>query len=240
MANGLLEVSGLVAGYQSLAVLKEVDLSIDARTIVALIGRVGAGKTTLLHSIVGLVKPTTGTIRFDGEDITPLPAHERTRRGIALVPEGRRLFKGMTVHENLMVGAHTIQDAAAQRATLEQVHAMFPVLAERARQVVGTLSGGEQQMCALGRALMSQPRLLVIDELSLGLAPLVVDRLIEAVVAIRDKGTTVLLVEQDVALALSVADKAVALDSGMVRAVVHAHEPSRMDDMRNLYLGIVA
>jgi branched-chain amino acid transport system ATP-binding protein len=240
MPNGLLEVSGLVAGHQSLAVLKEVDLTVDARSILALIGRVGAGKTTLLHSIVGLVKPTAGTIRFDGEDITALPAHERTRRGMALVPEGRRLFKGMTVHENLMVGAHAIHDRAAQRDTLEQVHAMFPVLAERARQVVGTLSGGEQQMCALGRALMSQPRLLVIDELSLGLAPLVVDRLIEAVVAIRDKGTTVLLVEQDVALALSVADKAVALDRGMVRAVGHAHEPSRMEEMRNLYLGTVA
>jgi branched-chain amino acid transport system ATP-binding protein len=240
MPEGLLEVSGLVAGYQSLAVLKQVEFAVEERTIFALIGRVGAGKTTLLHSIVGLVKPTAGTVCFDGEDLAPLAAHERTRRGIALVPEGRRLFKGMTVRENLMVGAHAIRDAAAQRATLESVHALFPVLAERAGQVVGTLSGGEQQMCAIGRALMSQPRLLMIDELSLGLAPLVVDRLIEAVVAIRDRGTTVLLVEQDVALALSVADKAVALDRGMVRAVGHAHSPSSMEEIQRLYLGIVA
>jgi branched-chain amino acid transport system ATP-binding protein len=210
-----LEVSDLTSGYERLEVIRDVNLFVEEGEWVALVGAVGAGKSTLMRALAGSLPALRGRIGLDGADVTPLPAHERVRRGLSLVPEGRRLFAGMTVGENLAAGAFgTSRRDAATR--LARVLKLFPMLGERRRQQVGTLSGGEQQMCAIGRSLMSGPRLLLIDELSLGLAPVVVDVLLDALVQIRAAGTTLLVVEQDVETSLSFADRAYLLRSGSV------------------------
>lgn len=212
----MLEVSGVGAGYEGLRVLSDVDLTVADGEWVALVGAVGAGKTTLMRTIAGALTPFEGRVLFRGHDLTRVPAHERVRRGITLVPEGRRLFRGMTVRENLTAGAFLVRPRAAVAERLDRIHELFPVLADRGDQQVGTLSGGEQQMCAIGRALMSDPKLLLIDELSLGLAPVVVDELLEGLVRIRGEGTTLLVVEQDVERSLGFADRGYLLRHGSI------------------------
>ncbi|MGC8838018.1 MAG: ABC transporter ATP-binding protein [Anaerolineae bacterium] len=211
----MLEVSGLRAGYGEINVLWDVDLHVDPGEAVALVGSNGAGKTTLLMTLAGLIKARSGRIVFQGEDITALSAPERVRRGLALVPEGRQLFQGLTVEENLKLGAYARRDGKIQES-LEQVYALFPEVAERRRQLAGTLSGGEQQMCAIARGLMSAPKMLLIDELSLGLAPVVVDRLKRAIADIRKAGVTLLVVEQDVQTALEIASRAYVMETGRI------------------------
>ena len=212
----MLEVRGVSSGYDGLQVLSGVDLTVSEGEWVALAGAVGAGKTTLMRTIAGSLEAFAGHVLFGGDDLAHVPAHERVRRGMTLVPEGRRLFRGMTVLENLTAGAFIVRPRGAVRERLERVHELFPILAERSGQQVGTLSGGEQQMCAIGRALMSGPKLLLIDELSLGLAPVVVDELLDALVRIRAEGTTLLVVEQDVETSLTFADRAYLLRHGSI------------------------
>jgi ABC-type branched-subunit amino acid transport system ATPase component len=210
----LLTVDRLSAGYGSLQVVRSAELEVAAGEFVALVGRSGAGKTTLLKAVAGLLRPISGNIFFAGENITTLPANLRAQKGIALVPEGRRLFAGMTVQENLLVGAHTIESRAVIERQLARVFELFPILAERGQQVVGTLSGGEQQMCAIGRAMMSSPRLMLIDELSLGLAPSVVDYVTEALGKLRRSGATIILVEQNADVAIKMSDRIYTMQTG--------------------------
>jgi branched-chain amino acid transport system ATP-binding protein len=211
----MLSVRALSIGYGPIEVIHGADMAIDAGKCVALIGWAGSGKTTLMRCLAGLLAARAGQILFEGHDVTALPAHARVASGITMVPEGRRLFRGMTVRENILVGAYVVPPAQAA-ARLDEVLQLFPILQQRASQIAGTLSGGEQQMCAIARALMSAPRLLLIDELSLGLAPVVVSRLVQALAAIRRLGTTVLLVEQDAELALSISDSAYILRGGRI------------------------
>ncbi|MDR7554163.1 MAG: ABC transporter ATP-binding protein [Armatimonadota bacterium] len=213
----LLDVRGLGGGYGSVQVLWNITMHVAAGEAVALIGANGAGKTTLLRLLAGLLPARMGSIWFDGQEITTRPAHQRVAAGLVMVPEGRQLFPGMTVRENLLMGAFLRRSPPSVLADdLERVEALFPVLGERRDQLAGTLSGGEQQMCAIGRALMARPRLLLIDELSLGLAPIVVDRLIEAIDAIHRQGIAVVLVEQDVATALGIAARGYVLEAGAI------------------------
>jgi branched-chain amino acid transport system ATP-binding protein len=209
----LLSLRDVGAGYHRLQVVWGVDLDLDRGEWVALVGASGAGKTALVRTIAGLNPALGGEIRFAGENIGGIPAHRRVRLGLATVPEGRRLFRGMTVRENLMLGAAPGISAAERLAEIED---LFPVLAGRRDQIAGTLSGGEQQMCAIGRALMMGPKLLMIDELSSGLAPAVVDTLLEALITIRRQGTALFVIDQDAGIALSCADRAYVMRSGRV------------------------
>jgi branched-chain amino acid transport system ATP-binding protein len=236
----MLEVRGLGAGYGQLQVLWEVSLEVHRGEWVSLVGSVGAGKTTLLHALAGLLPARTGAVLLEGRDVTAVRAEARVPLGMSLVPEGRRLYAGMTVAENLRMGAHTTRNRREVATRLQRMYELFPRLEQRHRQQVGTLSGGEQQMCAIARALMSEPRLLIIDELSLGLAPVIVDDLLETLVDIRSTGTTLLVVEQDVETALSYADRAYVLRQGRVvrrgtGQEVLLHDPG----LRREYLGLV-
>lgn len=207
----LLDVSGLTAGYGQVQVLHGIDVTVAGNEIVALVGSNGAGKTTLLRALCGLVTPAGGRVLFTGQDITGQRAESVVRRGLAHVPEGRRLFAGLSVRDNLRLGGW-----ASRSTDLDRVLALFPQLATRLNQVAGTLSGGEQQMCAIARGLMSRPKLIMIDELSLGLAPLVVDEILARLPDIAATGTAVLLVEQDVDAALSVSTRGYVLETGRV------------------------
>ena len=212
----MLDLSGVVAGYGSLRALHAIDISVREGEWLAVLGAVGAGKSTLLSVMAGLVPALEGDIVFRGSSIAAAPAERRVPMGIVLVPEGRRLFAGMSVHENLMTGAYTVGDRRRVLRSLQRVFDLFPVLSERSGQIAATLSGGEQQMCAIGRALMAEPRLLLIDEVSLGLAPQIVERVFAALAEIRRGGTTLVTVEQNVSLALERADRAYLLRSGNV------------------------
>ena len=212
----MLKVESLACRYGPIGALQNASLYVDAGELVALVGANGAGKTTLLRSISGLMKIASGVISLDGERINGLPAGEIVRRGVAHCPEERKLWPMLTVAENLSLGAYTRRDKAGIVADLDRVHALFPHLADRARQLAGTLSGGEQQMVAIGRALMSRPRLLMLDEPSLGLAPLLVSSLVGAVREINRAGTAVLLVEQNASLALGMAARAYVLEAGVM------------------------
>ncbi len=235
----LLEVEALDVGYGDVQVLWDVALRVGAGEVMALIGSNGAGKTTLLRAISGVVPARRGRILFRGQDVTTVPPDKRVRYGIAHVPEGRQLFAGMTVRENLMMGAYTRRDGReAVEADLERILALFPALTERRHQLAGTLSGGEQQMCAIGRGLMTRPALLLIDELSLGLAPVVVERLIEALRAIHATGTALLLVEQDVLTALEIADRGYVIANGRVVLESGSAELANADLVREAYLGL--
>jgi branched-chain amino acid transport system ATP-binding protein len=214
--EAMLALHHLDSGYKPLQVLWDIELSLQEGEWLALLGPNGAGKSTLLKTIVGLLRPFQGEIWFEGAEIGPLPVHERVQLGISLVPEGRRLFDGMTVQENLMMGAYIQDEEKTISEQLQGVFDLFPILKERERQVVGTLSGGEQQMCAIGRALMCLPRLLLVDEMSLGLAPVVVDVLLETMLAIRKEGVTLLVVEQDVNTALAYAGRGYVLQEGKI------------------------
>ena len=236
----MLEVAGLEAGYGEARAVAGVSLRVTPGEIVALLGPNGAGKSTLLGAVAGLVRPRAGTIRWDGEDLARVSAHRIVERGLVLVPEGRRLFGGMTVEENLELGAFTPRARDGRTAAFERVYALFPVLHERRRQLVRALSGGQQQMVAVGRALMSQPRLLMLDEPSLGIAPRLVSAILDALVTIHRSGVGVLLVEQNVAAALSLAHRAYVLEGGRIAREGAAADLLRDPEVRRAYLGPLA
>jgi branched-chain amino acid transport system ATP-binding protein len=218
VATPLLAVEGLTVGYGSVLAVRGVSLEVGAGEIVAALGPNGAGKTTLLRALAGALKPRSGSIRFDGASIAGMTPEAVVRRGIALVPEGRHVFPKLTVEENLSIGGITRSDREELRDDAQRWLARFPILGERAGQMAGTLSGGEQQQLAVARALMSRPRLLLLDEPSLGLGPIFVDRIFELVTELRAAGTTILLVEQNVHRALEIADRAYVLSVGSVVA----------------------
>jgi branched-chain amino acid transport system ATP-binding protein len=238
--HALLDVAGLGAGYGRTNVLRDVSLRVETGEIVSLIGSNGAGKSTLLKAIIGLVAPTTGTVRLDGLDVTGQRPEKLVPQGVALVPEGRLLFGPLTVADNLALGAYsasgpTRKSTAAER--LARVHNLFPVLAERAEQSADTLSGGEQQMLAVGRALMSGPRLLLLDEPSLGLAPKVISEIFSALEILRADGVTMLLVEQDAKLALKHSDRGYVMRTGRIVLSGSAAELVEDESVRTIYLG---
>ena len=233
----LLSVSELAAGYSGMRVLQNVSFDVYPAEIVAFVGSNGAGKTTMLRALSRLI-PCTGSITFDGRDLVPMTPDQTFAAGLVQVPEGRQLFDRMTVEDNLLMGAHLRNDKAAVSRDLEKVYALFPILGERKRQFAGSMSGGEQQMCAMARGLMAEPRLLMIDEMSLGLAPIVIEQLMEALTAIRRDGVTVLLVEQDVYLALESADRGYVIEMG---AIVRSGEAKALIEdpaVREAYLGL--
>jgi branched-chain amino acid transport system ATP-binding protein len=237
----LLAVDDLEVRYGDTQVLWGISLAVEAGKIVALVGANGAGKTTLLRTIAGLVPARSGSIRLDGREISTMMAEHRVRAGIALVPEGRRLFAGLSVLENLRLGAHLRRDGPETRRDLERIFGFFPELAVLRDRTAGTLSGGEQQMCAIGRALMSAPRLLLVDEMSLGLAPVIVERLAGVLAAINQEfGLTILLVEQDVELALEIGDRGYILDRGAIVGEGAATELLQRIDIREAYMGVSA
>ena len=234
----MLRLEGVDAFYGDLQALFGVSLEVPAGGIFALVGANAAGKSTTLRVISGLVAPRHGRVLFDGEDLARVPAARRVDLGIVQVPEGRRLFPFMTVTENLLLGAHTRRARTERHATLSYVYRLFPVLHERAAQLAGSLSGGEQQMCAIGRALMARPRLLMLDEPTLGIAPVLVQRIFETVAAISRDGVTILLVEQNVRRALALAHRAVALENGRVVLSGPARELLADDRLKKAYLGM--
>ncbi len=239
MSAPLLHVEHVSSGYGDVRVLWGVDLDVRAGEIVCLVGSNGSGKTTLLRTISGLVRARAGRILFGGQDLTEAAPARVLGAGIAHVPEGRRLFAGMSVQGNLLMGAYLRRDGeAAIRRDLELVYSIFPRLAERRRQDAATLSGGEQQMCALGRGIMSRPRLLMIDELSLGLAPRVVETLADALRAINRSGVSILLVEQDVVTAFELAGRAFVLDTGRVTLRGSTAELAANPVVREAYMGL--
>ena len=234
----MLRLEGVDAFYGDLQALYDVSLEVEQGRVFALVGANAAGKSTTLRVISGLVTPRQGRVVFDGQDLTRVPAHQRVDLGIVQVPEGRRLFPFMSVVENLLLGAHTPRARAARDATLRYVYTMFPVLEDRRAQLAGSLSGGEQQMCAIGRALMARPRVLMLDEPTLGLAPVLVSRIFETVRTINGDGMTVLLVEQNVRQALTLADRAAVLESGHL--VLSGRGPELLGDerLKRAYLGL--
>ena len=234
----LLEVSGLSAGYGDVRVLWGVDLSVQEGEIVALIGSNGAGKTTLLRALSGLVPISAGEMRLAGEPVTGLSAAGLVERRIIHVPEGRRLFGGLSVYDNLLLGAYKRSDREGVERDLDRVFKLFPRLAERRRQDATTLSGGEQQMCAIARGLMASPRLLLIDELSLGLAPNVVDELAGALRNVNEQGTSLFIVEQDVFTALDLAHRAYVMDQGRITLGGSSSDLAADPTIRGAYLGI--
>ena len=233
-----LKVTDLQAGYGEVQVLWDISLDVGAGELVCIIGSNGAGKTTLMRCLSGLLRPSAGAITVDGRPMTLASAADFVRAGIAHVPEGRRLFSAMSVRDNLLMGAYLRDDRTAIAADLERVYEMFPVLAERHRQDAGTLSGGEQQMCAIARGLMADPSLLLIDELSLGLAPRAVEQLSQSLRAVNKSGVAILLVEQDVMNALELAERAYVVDQGRVTlsgfATTLADDPA----IREAYMGV--
>jgi branched-chain amino acid transport system ATP-binding protein len=231
----VLTLDQVCSGYHGLQILHDLDLQVDDGEIVAIVGANGAGKTTTLRTISGTVRPTAGTITFDGERTDAVPTHELVRRGLVHVPEGRELFGPLTVEENLRMGAWTRRREAS---ALDEVFELFPVLRERRTQRAETLSGGQQQMLAIGRALMATPRLLMLDEPSTGLSPKLTWAVLDAIRAIRDRGVSVLLVEQNAAQALALADRAYVLESGSVALTGSGDELAGDDRVRAAYLGL--
>jgi branched-chain amino acid transport system ATP-binding protein len=238
-ANGgpVLELDRVETFYGTIQALRGISLEVQAEEIVTLLGANGAGKTTTLRSINGLNTPRRGTIRFQGEDITSLRAHQIVKKGISQSPEGRKLFSRMTVLENLEMGAFRRSDRGAIREDMDWVFTLFPRLAERKTQKAGTLSGGEQQMCAIGRALMARPKLLMLDEPSLGLAPIFVERIFETITEINKQGTPLLLVEQNALMALDVAHRGYVMETGRIVLEGPSGELKANEQVRKTYLG---
>lgn len=235
----LLAVDQLAVSYGDSRVLVNVGFELQRGEIVALVGANGAGKTTLLRTLTGLVAPRSGTIHFEGRAILDVPPYERARLGLAMVPEGRRLFQGLTVRQNLELGARAAPDMSHKAEDIDFVFSLFPELVRLQHGLSGLLSGGEQQMCAIGRALMARPKMLLIDEMSLGLAPVVVERIAGVVRTINsDRGVSILLVEQDVGLALEIADRGYVLDTGRIIIDGPSSTLLRRDDIRTAYLGL--
>jgi len=236
----MLKIRNLDSGYGNLRVLKNISLHVDGGEIVAMIGANGAGKTTLLHTITGLVKPTEGQVEFQGRDCRRLPAQKIVASGCSLVPEGRQVFATLSVEENLILGGYVLQRQKGKDAILRELnhqYELFPVLRERRSQLAGTLSGGEQQMLAMGRALMSRPRLVMMDEPSTGLAPLIVRDIFRVIVRLREEGNTVLLVEQNARAALAIADRGYVLETGKIILQGPADDLLANRDVQRAYLG---
>jgi branched-chain amino acid transport system ATP-binding protein len=233
----MLEINNLVVSYGGIQALKGVSLTVESGKIVALIGANGAGKSTTLKSIVGLVKPVSGTITYEGKDLLKVSTKDMVRNGITLVPEGRKIFPDLTVLENLNIGAFARSDVKEVRKDRDWVHELFPILKERTWQLAGTLSGGEQQMLAVGRALMSRPKLLMMDEPSLGLAPLIVKNIFNIIREIHDQGVTILLIEQNANVSLKIADKGYVIETGMIKLEGTGHELLTNEEVKKAYLG---
>lgn len=233
----LLEVKDLQVNYGLIQAIKNVSFEVGEGEIVSLIGANGAGKTTIMHSVCNLIPKKGGSVFFGGKEITNTPAHKLVPMGIAQVPEGRRIFQELTVAENLRLGAYTRDNKSEIQSMLEQIYQRFPILKERSRQIAGTLSGGEQQMLAMSRALMSRPRLLLLDEPSMGLSPLYVNIIFDMIQQVRSEGTTVLLVEQNAKKALSIADRAYVLEIGRIAMSGTGAELLADDSIRRAYLG---
>jgi branched-chain amino acid transport system ATP-binding protein len=234
----LLEVRNLHVGYGDASAVWDVSLDVDAGEIVSVIGPNGAGKTTLINAIAGMLRCREGELRFGGADMKRVRAHGYCGHGIALVPEGRRLFTRMTVEENLELGCYLPAPRAARTQSLERVYDLFPILRQKRNQPAGELSGGQQQMVAIGRALMARPRIVLFDEPSLGLAPTIVDDMFDIITRVRDEGAAVLLVEQNVVKALSVADRAYVLEQGRIVATGLPDELLKQPHIREAYLGV--
>ena len=233
----LLEVKNLGISFGGLRAVNGFDISIEKEALYGLIGPNGAGKTTTLHTVTGLISPKSGQVLFEGKDITKTPAHKIVSMGMAHVPEGRRVFAELSVYENLRMGAYTRKDKAEIEETLKSVYKRFPRLQERKNQMAGTLSGGEQQMLAMGRALMSKPRIILMDEPSMGLSPIMVNEIFDIIRAVSESGTTVLLVEQNAKKALSIADRAYVLETGKIVLSGDAKELLEDDSIKKAYLG---
>ncbi len=232
----LLKVDNIEVYYGMIKALKGVSFEVNKGEVVALIGANGAGKTTILHTVTGLLKPKTGTIHYNDNDITKTPAHKIVTMGMAHVPEGRRIFSQLSVLDNIKLGAYTRKDKDEIEQTLNYVYERFPRLKERKNQIAGTLSGGEQQMLAMGRALMSKPDFILMDEPSMGLSPLLVSEIFDIIKAINDNGTTVLLVEQNAKKALSIADRAYVLETGSIVLSGDAKELMNDESVKKAYL----
>ena len=232
----ILNVNNIAVFYGSIRAIKGISFTVNAGEVVTLIGANGAGKTTTLNTIAGLLHPKSGSVSFMGENLASVSPHSIVSRGLALVPEGRRIFLQMTVEENLEMGAYT-QKKEAVKHLLEQVYEQFPRLKERRRQIGGTLSGGEQQMLAMGRALMSSPKLLMLDEPSMGLAPILVEQIFEIIRTLHQNGTTILLVEQNAQMALSIADRGYVLETGKITLSGTGVELANSENVKKAYLG---
>ena len=233
----LLEVKNLEVYYGVICALKGISFEVNEGEIVSLIGANGAGKTTMMQSVVGMIPKKSGSVIFDGKDIRKTPCHKIVQLGMTQVPEGRRIFQELTVYENLMMGAYTVRDQQRFKTELDAAFERFPRLAERRNQIAGTLSGGEQQMLAMSRALMIRPKLLMLDEPSMGLAPILVDQIFEIIKELNAQGTTILLVEQNASKALQIADRAYVLETGSITLSGTGAELSSSDEVRKAYLG---
>ena len=233
----LLEVNGLNVFYGVIQALKDVSFYVDKGEIVTLIGSNGAGKTTAMQSIMGLIPIRSGTVTYDGADISKTPCHKIVRLGMTQVPEGRHVFQELTVYENLLMGAYTEKSKKKIRRDVEEIYFHFPRLGERKNQVAGTLSGGEEQMLAMGRALMSNPKLLMLDEPSMGLAPILVEQVFDIITELHKAGTTILLVEQNAEMALSIADRAYVMETGHITLSGTGEELAASEEVQKAYLG---
>ncbi|HJD80489.1 ABC transporter ATP-binding protein [Kitasatospora aureofaciens] len=235
--TALLEVEDLRVAYGKIEAVKGISFTVHQGEVTTLIGTNGAGKTTTLRTLSGLLRPTAGRITFDGQDLATVPAHKIVALGLAHSPEGRHIFPRMTIEENLLLGAFLRTDAAGIAADVERAYSLFPILGERRRQAAGTLSGGEQQMLAMGRALMSQPKLLMLDEPSMGLSPLMMQKIMSTIVELKASGTTILLVEQNAQAALSLSDRGYVMETG--RVVLSGTGAALLHDesVRKAYLG---
>ena len=233
----MLEVKDLEVYYGMIQAIKGISFEVNQGEVIALIGENGAGKTTTLHTITGLLSPKKGSVLFEGQDITKVPAHKIVSMGMAHVPEGRRVFSQLSVYENLKLGAYTRKDKSNIDKELQSIYERFPRLAERKNQLAGTLSGGEQQMLAMGRALMSKPSIVLMDEPSMGLSPILVNEIFDIIESISKSGTTVLLVEQNAKKALSIADRAYVLETGKVVLEGDAKDLLENDSIKKAYLG---
>ena len=233
----LLEVKDLQVYYGVIQALKGINFEVNEGEIVTLIGANGAGKTTTMQSLIGLIPSRHGTVTFDGQDITKMPCHKIVRAGLTEVPEGRRIFQELTVYENLLMGGFSQKDPSVLKKDIEGIYERFPRLAERKTQIAGTLSGGEQQMLAIGRAMMSHPKLLLLDEPSMGLSPILVDQVFDIIKQLRDDGTTILLVEQNAGKSLAISDRAYVLELGEIVLSGTGAELAASDEVKKAYLG---
>ena len=233
----MLEIKDLEVYYGMIQAIKGISFQVNEGEVIALIGANGAGKTTILHTVTGLLSPKCGSVLFEGKDITKVPAHKIVSLGMAHVPEGRRVFAELTVYENLKMGAYTRKDKNEMEQTLESVYQRFPRLRERKNQLAGTLSGGEQQMLAMGRALMSHPKIILMDEPSMGLSPILVNQIFDIIEEVSKSGTTVLLVEQNAKKALAIADRSYVLETGKIVLEGDADQLMNDDSIKKAYLG---
>ena len=238
MADSILVVNQIQSGYDGVPVIHDISLNVNPGELVCIVGANGAGKTTTMRTIAGLMHPLSGTIVFDGEDISRMPAHQVVRKGISYVPEGRRLFAKLSVRENLALGAFTENDGGKIKARLGEMFDLFPILATRADQVAETLSGGEQQMLAIARGMMSDPKLLMLDEMSLGLMPSLVEKMMETILAVNERGMTVLLVEQMVQEALEISRRGYVIQTGRVVQTGPAKDLMGSETVRKAYMGM--